>query len=127
MIPQNYKLILEGLNNKTVQGAANWRTTSDERKFIIYFSNFSLSISSGFDSETGSSFVQIAIYNDNGEQIDIFWVDDSTDQEYKFLFELYQSARRNALKIDLALTELLREINNEGPIGQPESIDDVPF
>lgn len=124
MIPNIYKDIIDGLQTKSQNGEANWRTTGRDNEYIIYFQKFSLSILYGYDENDESYYISISIYNENGESIDSFWVGNNLKEEYEFLQQLYQSAKRKALRIDEAITEIFSEVNKKGIIGNDTLFND---
>ena len=131
MIPEIYKEILDRLHIKSQNGEANWRTTGRDNQYIIYFQKFSLSIIYGYEESDNSCYILLSIYNENGESIDSFYVDDNSKEEYEFLEKLYQSAKRKALKIDEAVSEMLLEVNKKGIIGADKILtnedDEIKF
>ena len=128
MIPKTYEEIIKNIENKTEENNANWHTTARENEFIIYFKEFSLSVSTHHDADQEISYVQITMYSEDGIPIDYFTIEDR-DTEYNYMYNFYQSAKRKALNIDEALNQILSEVKKEGIIGEKNTSSDpnIPF
>jgi hypothetical protein len=141
-IPVQYNDIIQGLLQKSQEGDAVWNTTTDTNTFIIYFNNFSLSIREHYNGNINNDYHETwitvdLIKNDNGDKIDGFMVEER-DDDWNTISELYTLARRSALSIDIAIQEMLAEINKSKVIGKKNkdnekssnidgSADDIPF
>jgi hypothetical protein len=134
-IPVQYNDVIQGLLQKSQENTVVWNTTTDSNTFIVYFNNFSLSIRQHYNNETWITVDLIK--NDNGDKIDGFMVEDG-DDDWGIISELYSLARRSALSIDIAIQEMLTEINKSEVIGKKNNdtgkssnsdgfFDDIPF
>jgi hypothetical protein len=129
-IPDNYHDIINGLLIRTRAKEVRWNTSSDSNTFMVYFANFSLGIYLR-DNQQDESLARVELINNNGEKIDDFWINDQ-DGDWKIINDLFSLARRSALSIDVAIQEMLTEINKNGMIGEKKSetngfADDIPF
>lgn len=130
MISNEYIDLVEKLLERTRDGEVNWKGTVKSNEYMIYFKNFSLSISTSFDNFTNQNNVVISLRNDSGDEIDNFWIDEE-DAHYKLVSELHAGARRKALQIDEALSTIMTELESTETVGLPEKNDgfddDIPF
>jgi hypothetical protein len=140
-IPVQYNDVILGLLQKSQESNVVWNTTTDTNTFIVYFDNFSLSIRQHYNSDFNNNYHETwitvdLIKNDNGDKIDGFMVEEG-DDDWGTISELYTLARRSALSIDIAIQEMITEINKSEVIGKKKKdnessnangfVDDVPF
>ena len=126
MITEEYIGLIEKLLGKTQAGEVNWISTSSNSEFVVYFNDFSLSISGGNDA-AGEPYTRVILRNDNGTEMDSFWAVES-EPEWELVNELLSGARRKALNIDKAIHNILSELDSVGTVGKEENpLDDVPF
>lgn len=126
MITDEYIELVEKLLGKTQCSEVNWLPTSANGEFVVYFNDFSLSISGGHNPND-EQYVRVVLRNDNGAEIDSFWSVES-EREWELISELLSGARRKALNIDEAISTILTELDSVGTVGKKEDpIDDVPF
>jgi hypothetical protein len=126
MSDQRLATIIIKLLEKTRRGEINWEETNVNGSFQASFPAYSVIITSKgnrrtlFDvaaSITGASQITVdyilAIFNQNGKLIDEVTDVDLNDilpESYEIMKELYEGARRVALKYDQALDDLLRAL-----------------
>ena len=115
MIKNEYYELIEKLVDKTNSGDVNWKSTADNQRFLVYFKDFSLSVDGGITPDD-NDYVRITLWNDLGKQIDSFLLMEN-EKHWKLVNDLFQGARRKALKIDEALHLILDELNTTGVIG----------
>lgn len=114
MIPSEYKPLVNKLISVTDKGIRNWSVTSDDSKFtmdigingvmIRYFTAWA-----GYD-EMEENVVRLEIINSNGEVVDGFSVGEN-DGGFNEIYSLYEKARRNALRIDKTISDLIRDLD----------------
>lgn len=123
MVPDAYRKLITKLALRTSKGEVNWRTTSEEGKFIVNFTKgFTVSVSHyWYESQ---DFVKVSILDSEGKEIDFFVIDDGDNDWYQ-LNEMYNTARRTALNINKAIEAISEELESEGTIG--EEGEDIPF
>lgn len=132
MISEEYFDLIDKLVDRTRLDEVYWKSTSEDHRFIVYFKNFSLSVFQGFDQNENEEFVRIILLNDDGHEIDSFWISE-TDIHWKLASDLFSGARRKALNIDKAIHIILNELNSVGKVGKkeapqkPKSDDGFPF
>ena len=133
MISDEYYELIAKLVKRTLSGEVNWKATSDDNQFVLYFNNFSLSVYQATDQNSGEEFARIVLLNDDGKEIDSFWVSER-DEHWEIASNLFTGARRKALKIDEALHTILDELDGDGTVGKKEAPnkktpfdDDIPF
>lgn len=105
-IPDNYRLLVEALLDKTLKGQIDWE---EPHRGTFSFSWIDRSINvwswtDEYDPESGG--YAIAIRDDKGETIDTFSARPS-DVGYELLVELYDNARRRSRDVDSTIKEIL--------------------
>lgn len=110
MIPEEYKELVDKLVTLTENRKINWETTSDTTKFSFGGSKVSALIYNGNDFQTGEDFVRLELLDILGDQIDGFYVDEH-DEDFPKMLALYNSSKRNALKIEESISSLLNDLN----------------
>ncbi|MCG8073278.1 MAG: hypothetical protein N0C86_14990 [Candidatus Thiodiazotropha taylori] len=132
MITDEYFSLVEKLVHRTSQGEVNWKSTSDNHQFLVYFNKFTLSVSQSFDQHNQEAYIRIVLLNDEGSEIDSFWVHES-DNHWELASQLFTGARRKALQIDEAIHTIMDELDNKDTVGKKElpikeEFDDgIPF
>jgi hypothetical protein len=123
MIPEGYRDILVTLSERSEAGEVRWLPTAGDSQFIINFSyKFSLTVAEA--AYQGNPFYRFTLRGSDGATIDTFDVD-LGDDDYGLAQELYALARRAALEIDKALSEIQRAITNPDGVGIDP--DEIPF
>lgn len=121
------------LLERTEDDRVSWSPTDKEDTFLHSGTNASVTIRSFVDRD-GDRISTLTIHNSRGTEVESLRSDfseadrDQWEQEIKYvpaewnatLDALYYAARRNALKVDELLDELLSEIDN------PDNEDDSP-
>lgn len=131
MIPEDYTQVIELLFEKSSKNELNWRPTSNEEKFLVNFEKFSISITTG-GGEGDLPYILFNVLNESGKTIDNFYVGHG-EEWYDNCEEMYGRARRKALKINEAISQLKKELQGGGVVGEDESAsekklgDDLPF
>jgi len=125
-IPEALVSVINGVVEKTNKKEAVWNTTNIEKKYILFFSNYGLSLYK--DSDPDGEFISVSIIKNDGTNVDSFWINEH-DNEYYLLNDLYKNARISALSIDSAISEMLNEINSDKILGKKKTNlpDDIPF
>lgn len=117
MIPDIYNKLINALSQRSKEGNVNWRATSSANSFAVHFKGgFSFSITADYDQEAEQNEYKIAIHNKDGAAIDQFSVADS-GKDKRIIEDLYETGRRKALKIDLAIETITNELSNGKPVG----------
>lgn len=128
-----FETLIARLAEQTRIGKVNWKQTSSDAEFVLYFQKYALSMRRGVDHEQ-DEYVNFILRNDGGKKIDEFIVWQMHPNWHTAL-EMWSAARRRALKIDAALEVLLHEIETKDVIGEesgpdspePFEEEDLPF
>lgn len=131
MISDTYEPLIDQLIQRTSEGAVNWHPTSDEGEFVVYFDDFSLSLRLARSSHDPNSCV-LTVMDNSGKQLDWETVEEGEKGWIK-VSGLHDMARRKAMRIDDALSTILKELKGNSP-GKKQapprptsSDDDIPF
>jgi hypothetical protein len=136
MIDIRYSKLIDKLIEKTNNKQAIWKKTPSSEFRLDFKSGV---ITTDIWTEEYSDVVNMTIYNDDGEKIDQLTFCDARDRnDYDILIRLYQTVKRNYLKVDETIGGMLRELSSEEPIGnndikenknvsEPDGFDDIPF
>ena len=129
-IPEIYINVIKGLLQKSVSKEVIWDITTDANIFVVYFKDSSLTLRQ--HSNQNETWYSVNIIDYKGDEIDSFWIDSETIDDYSIISELFSIARRSALAIDNTVQNMLSEINSKGIIGNKKKnndgfTDDIPF
>jgi hypothetical protein len=116
-VPEIYSKILRKLSDKAKKGEVDWKSTSGEGVFLVNFKDFSLSVGLIYDNE---EFIYFQLRDNRGKDIDFFKVSENDPKWGDLAFELYNGARRKALKVDEAVEIIGKELGVDDD-------NDVPF
>ena len=128
MADTEFSALVAQLAERTAQGKVNWKGTSNDNEFVIYFRQFSLAMRRGISGED-DSFIVFSLRNDGGKKVDEFYVWERSE-EWDEADQMWLRARRRVLRIDEVIESLLGELKGGGEIGEePKSPDeeDLPF
>lgn len=106
-----YLEIMTELLSATSEGRARWQAAS-ESKFWIALSKFGLAL------ETVHAGILVSLVDRKGEAIDRILFERGAAQ-YESVDRLFTLARRQALGIDEALSEILDELSKNKTVGIP--------
>jgi hypothetical protein len=109
-----YAKLAQRLVARQDQGRLDWKETETEGLFQVSFPDYSIRIHLQ-ENRYGIDYVFVSIYNDEGTELDTFTsiaLQDEWPDANEQLVQLYQSARRAALKVDKAIDSLLRELGD---------------
>jgi len=119
MIPERYKELVKKLSQRTNDGEVSWKSTPNEKTFVVDFREFSLSIDSYYSRRDSSEYVNFQILDSDGEVVDYFGVSEG-ESEWFLSHELYSEARRKAHGIDLVIGDITKELESEGLVGEED-------
>lgn len=105
MIPQ-YENLVGKLELASSKIPGLWQKTSDRDKFSVRINSTTILMNSYIAFPNTDDCISFEVMNSKGEIIDGIYVD-SKDFEYKRLKKLYESARRNALRIPETLSDVV--------------------
>jgi hypothetical protein len=128
---EDYEELFNELYLAAVEGRVHWQTTASENQFVVVFKEFSLAIKF-HPQDNEPSYCSFVIRNSSGQVIDQFWVDETNTADWHKAYELYSSARRKALGIDVAVKNIVDELRSGKAVGKrkPHPLGDdeeVPF
>lgn len=114
MIPEKYKELIEKIKTATYQKKIVWEKTSraDEFKCMI---GSSMVTTDNWDSVTGINYVDFAIWNSNGVQVDNVQGEIGS-AEYDVIMELYSAAKASYLKADETIADILEHLDGNASI-----------
>ncbi|MBI1901606.1 MAG: hypothetical protein HYS13_10930 [Planctomycetia bacterium] len=126
MIPQEMlRDIATKLLEKSRKGEVRWQHRPNDR-FLVKFPKSAIDVQ--FVSPTADpDYVEITVKNDEGHRVG-WWVVNDEEEDWPLAFGLFQEAHRYVSKWDVALTDLEKAVEAEGPIGvaQPPPVR-IPF
>lgn len=112
--------IVEILYERTINGKLEWETTNQDNVFQTSFTNYTIRIHYKTVEDpwihTITEFYIIEIYNSEGkliESADNFELRDHIKESTTAMKEMYEGARRMALKVDKALNDILMELGED--------------
>jgi hypothetical protein len=112
-----YVKILQLLAEQTNSGKLNWKETGDQSKFLVSFPNYSIIVSEEMGEGDEQDYF-ISIVNSEGRVVDRFsaamfpnWIWGSN--AYGVIRDLYNQARRKALRADRALDDIIAHLGSD--------------
>jgi hypothetical protein len=106
----------------TRAGKLNWEKTATPDQYAAsYGGKWTVTVDKSEDQETGGYIFYLSIGNSQGEEALRIW-----NMPNNKVSELFEQARRHALKVDEALSALLKEIDEDTDEPQVTD-DDIPF
>lgn len=111
MIPTQYEPLLSKLEIATSSIPELWDKTSDRQKFSVSINGITVIIHKYNIYPENTDCVSFEIMDPSGDVIDGIYYDES-EEEYNRVNLLYESARRNALKISETLSDVVSGLDN---------------
>lgn len=115
MIPEAYKDIVAGLYQKTKENQVVWRETSYGKGFVVFFTDFALTLDS-LNNDNNAATYCVYLIDNNGNNLDSFEII-KTDMDWSMMNELYAIARRKVHRVDDALAAIKSEISGNNIVG----------
>lgn len=112
MIPEEYAPMIRKLIPMTKNKKIEWEPTSDMNKFELEADNNTIIINQYNDYETGQPSVSFEIRDNYGNLIDGMYIS-SGEGDYEELERLFSEARRNALKIENTISNIMSFLNSK--------------
>jgi hypothetical protein len=117
MSTNKYVQVLNLLVEQTNDHMIDWTETGDESEFLVSFPNYSILIKEEMGSRDFPYYV-VSIVNSEGRIIDRFsdvMLDSEgvTPSSYEIMRNLYNQARRSALRTDNALDEIIAQLGGD--------------
>lgn len=120
------KKIVDGLVLSTKEKKLTWEKTDRDREYMVKLNNSNVTVDrwQSQDDETGeeSDMVDVGFLNKNGELIERVIFTSHEYKDYRELVTLHDVARRNSLKVDERLDDILNEINEISKFSDEDDI-----
>lgn len=126
MIPTQYEPLLSKLEIATSTISGLWDKTSDKQKFSVSINGITVIIHKYVVYPENIECVAFEIMDTLGDVIDGIYYDES-EEEYNRLNLLYESARRNALKISETLSDVVSGLDKLLSKNATDDDPDLPF
>lgn len=127
MIPENFKILIDKLKEKTTRKEAIWSKTSRNDEFKLDLGKGAITVDRWLNEDTGEQLVDIAVINDRGDRIDSIYFNSTEKEDYKYLIELHSLAKRAYYKVDETFKSIFKELDSDKTIGTEKKPDDLPF
>jgi hypothetical protein len=106
--------IVNGLHKRTDRGLIAWEATVEAGEFQAAFADYSVRIAPRFTVRylTEPDYV-LKFFNEDGqllESVSNTDFEDAREDFYEIMKDLYEGARRKALRVDEALASILEEL-----------------
>ena len=114
MINNNYANLVQKLLDATIEGRMAWQKSSTPDEYFVSISDYRFSVKKqsqnrfSLSSNSQSTYV-ICLANMNGEIIDIQRIKND-EEDYQFVGNLFDSARRSYYKVDNVVKMLAESI-----------------
>lgn len=125
MMNANIKLIAEKLINKTDVGQAIWTKTSRDSEFKLELTKGAITTDTYEDGEYGTKWIDLCIYNVNGDIIEREAFNENHVDDYAILQKVYESATKSYYKIDETMKTIFDELDGEKIVGRDNK--ELPF
>jgi len=112
MIPKEYIPLIDKLKERTINRTLGWETTSDSSKFTIDTGKNSMTIQTYTTFPEEIPVISLEILDMYGEIVDGVYISEE-DNDYPTMKALYLDARRNALKIDETISNIMDFLNKK--------------
>ena len=110
---KKFEIILDSLLNRTRKDELNWKTTASTSKFLLVLNDSSIVINSDIPI-LWQEIVEFEFKNERGETVENVEVDSTKNEEnYEKASELYDLARRKALKSDDTIDKIIKQLSPE--------------
>lgn len=106
MISEEYRQMINKIIDMTKDRSIEWETTSDKLKFELEIEDNSIIILKYCDFESGIPMIGFEIRDNYGDILDGIYIS-SDDIDYGTLDQLFSEARRNAMKIENTISNIM--------------------
>jgi len=127
MIPENFKILIEKLKEKTLKKETIWTKTTRDDEFKLDFGQGAITVDQWSDDHDHVQYVDIAVFNERGDKIDTIYISSDNKDEYKCLEELHALAKRAYYIVDDTFKIIFKEIESDKVIGIEKKSDDSLF
>lgn len=105
-----FRKLLEDLRDATLQGKLQWSETADESEFRVNFDYAMIRVGQAYSADGDTYVLSASLLTPKGRVVEQFTA--SGGMDYALLEELYDLARRSALKADDLLDRVISEVEN---------------
>ncbi|MCK4570748.1 hypothetical protein KAT84_02240 [Candidatus Bipolaricaulota bacterium] len=115
MATEKQRILVNRLASRTEAGYIHWEETEIEGVFQVSFSSSSVQISLQ-GANTPEPDVVIRLFNAEGKHVDEFSDRDVADGDfpaYRIMYEMFETARSQALGVEQVLDSLLADLGPE--------------
>jgi hypothetical protein len=128
MIPENISSLIEKLKQKTSNKQANWLKTSRENEFKLELNKGAITTDNWNHKDVGM-MVDFAILNEYGDEVERIMVIEAEEiEDYKFVLELHNLAKREYYNVDDTIKTIFDELDSDKIVGKERKKDeDLPF
>jgi hypothetical protein len=132
-LPGKYVDLVSSLIERTEQGDVEWRDTSASDQLAVYLRSGDIAVDYYPEQQdprhgTVPEMYGMTIFNNDGNKIDEITADKTNNRDsFEILKRLYETARRNYLKVDETIEGMLEEINEDENVGGEDQDDQGTF
>lgn len=117
------KEIFLKLYGKTQRGEISWEETEEEEEFQTAFPGYSIRIGRERDQYKALPYYYLKIFNEQGKLLEVIREADilgewGEKEPTPAMLDLYEMARRIAMRVEEALDHILSELEGEGEHGR---------
>lgn len=127
MIPENFKILIGKLKEKTLKKEAIWTKTTRDEEFKLDFGQGAITVDKWTDLQNHEQYVDIAVYNERGDKIDSIYFSSNDKDDFKFLEELHVISKRAYYIVDDTFKIIFKEIESDKIIGNVKNSDEFHF
>ncbi len=110
---KKFEIILDSLLKRTREDELNWKTTASSSKYLLVLSDSSIVINLDKDL-VERELIEFEFKNERGETVESVEVDSTKNEKnYDRSAELYELARRKALKSDDTIDKIIKQLSPE--------------
>ena len=100
--------LYKGLAKKTTENALSWQRTADGNTYLLSLRESSVSVQFQ-KASNGTSIYTLSVRNEKGEVVDSVRVGPGSPR-FKMVAEIFDVAKRNALKTDETIANVLEQL-----------------
>lgn len=112
MIPDEYRPLVGKLIKMTNDKECNWEPTSSKEKFLLSIGDESITVFHFLTYPEDESTIGFEILDEYGERVDAIFTSQD-DDDYDMMWDLYWSARRDAIKIKETISKIMHNLNSK--------------
>lgn len=110
MIPNDYRPLVNRLHAMTNNNECNWEATSDRDKFLLTIGSESVIVYYYLSFPEDEPTIGLEILDEYGDRVDAIFISQE-DSDYELMWNLYWTARRDALKIKETISKIMLNLD----------------